>query len=444
MSKPTLLGAPSAKSDLEDETQRLLIKEKGPIISQLSSSPLAWTWTILGPGLLVCLADTDAGCLVVAAQSGARWGYALLAMQLALIPVLYLAQELTVRLAICTQMGHTACIRERFGPFWAWLTTGLLVISCVGAVISEMSGVASVAELWGFSRLVGTFGSAILVSSVVIFCNYKQVEVIGVSLGLFELAFVATMFLLKPNPVEMVKGFGEFPIQKPEFSELVASNIGAVIMPWMIYFQQSAIVARKMSSAQDMQNERSVTLFGSVLTQMVMIGTLVSMAAAHPSNTDLHDVGDIALALAPTFGHTLSKVLVSLGFIGGSLSGAFVVALAAAWAVCEASGKDNPFSLDSSFKDSPVFYSSFLAVIVGGVLVLLTGVDVIRLNVYIELMDALLMPMAIGFLFVLATGSQCPEGIRVTGVHKWVVGILFTICTIFAVGSGFYSLFNTK
>jgi NRAMP (natural resistance-associated macrophage protein)-like metal ion transporter len=439
--KPDVLGAQGA-DDIENE--RLLIKDKGPIASRLSSSPLAWTWTVLGPGLLVCLADTDAGCLVVAAQSGARWGYALLALQLVLIPVLYLAQELTVRLAICTQMGHTACIREQFGPVWAWITTSLLVISCVGAVISEMSGVASVAELWGFSRLVGTFGAAILVASVVILCNYRQVEYIGVTLGMFEIVFIFTMFLLKPDPVDMVKGFAEFPVEKPEFSELVASNIGAVIMPWMIYFQQSAIVARKMHTAEDMQNERSTTLFGSFLTQFVMIGTMVSMAAAHPNNTDLNDVGDIAQALAPTFGLTLSQVLVSLGFVGGSISGAFVVALAAAWAVCEAGQWDNRFSLDSSFKDSPVFYSSFIAVIVVGVLVLLSGVDVIRLNVYIELMDALLMPMAIGFLYALATGPQCPEGIRVTGLHKGLLAIVFTLCTIFALGSGFYSIFSGK
>merc|ERR1719299_370776 len=130
------------------------------------------------------------------------------------------------------------------------------------------------------------------------------------------------MFILRPSPTDMMNGgLTSFPLQNKEFSELVASNIGAVIMPWMIYFQQSAIVARKMLTAEHMQNERSVTLFGSILTQMVMIGTLVSMAAAHPSNTDLHSVGDIAQALAPTFGLEASKVLVSLGFIGGSLSG---------------------------------------------------------------------------------------------------------------------------
>ena len=47
---------------------------------------------VLGPGLVVMLADTDAGSVVTAAQSGAQWGYKLLLLQFLLMPVLYLVQ----------------------------------------------------------------------------------------------------------------------------------------------------------------------------------------------------------------------------------------------------------------------------------------------------------------------------------------------------------------
>ena len=67
---------------------------------------------VLGPGLVVMLADTDVGSIVTAAQSGVQWGYRLLLLQLLLIPVLYIVQELTVRLAIFTQRGHGELIRE--------------------------------------------------------------------------------------------------------------------------------------------------------------------------------------------------------------------------------------------------------------------------------------------------------------------------------------------
>ena len=76
---------------------------------------------VWGPGLLVMLADTDAGNVVTAAQGGAEWGYRLLPFIILLIPMLYMVQELTVRLGVATGLGHGELIRARFGPRRAWL-----------------------------------------------------------------------------------------------------------------------------------------------------------------------------------------------------------------------------------------------------------------------------------------------------------------------------------
>ena len=48
---------------------------------------------VAGPGLVVMLADTDAGSVITAAQSGAQWGYRLLLLQAILIPILYVVLE---------------------------------------------------------------------------------------------------------------------------------------------------------------------------------------------------------------------------------------------------------------------------------------------------------------------------------------------------------------
>jgi hypothetical protein len=64
-------------------------------------APLRWI-SVWGPGLLVMLADTDAGNVVTGAQAGARWGYRLLPLLLVPMPMLYMVQELTVRLGIYT------------------------------------------------------------------------------------------------------------------------------------------------------------------------------------------------------------------------------------------------------------------------------------------------------------------------------------------------------
>jgi Mn2+/Fe2+ NRAMP family transporter len=59
-------------------------------------------FAVLGPGLVVMLADTDVGSIITAAQSGVQWGYSLLLLQAILMPILYVVQELTVRLGIFT------------------------------------------------------------------------------------------------------------------------------------------------------------------------------------------------------------------------------------------------------------------------------------------------------------------------------------------------------
>ena len=68
-----------------------------------------------GPGLVVMLADTDAGSIITASQSGAQWGYRMVLPQVLLIPILYVVQEMTVRLGIITGKGHGFLIRELFG-----------------------------------------------------------------------------------------------------------------------------------------------------------------------------------------------------------------------------------------------------------------------------------------------------------------------------------------
>src|ERR1700727_1242110 len=125
--------------------------------TETQSSALGAVWffrsiAVWGPGLLVMLADTDAGNVVTAAQSGSQWGYRLLPVVLLLIPMLYMVQESTVRLGVYTGRGHGELIRVRFGLGWARLSTLGLAGAVVGSLITEFTGVAGVGELFGLSR----------------------------------------------------------------------------------------------------------------------------------------------------------------------------------------------------------------------------------------------------------------------------------------------------
>src|SRR5271167_1761740 len=145
----------------------------------------------LGPGILVMLADTDAGSIITAAQSGAQWGYKLLALQVLLIPILYVVQELTLRLGLVTGRGHGELIRDTFGRGWAWFSVSTLMLACVGAIVTQLSGLAGVASMFNIPPPL-VLGAVVTLIIVMVWTgSYRSVERIAIVFGLFELAFVA-------------------------------------------------------------------------------------------------------------------------------------------------------------------------------------------------------------------------------------------------------------
>ena len=161
--------------------------------------PRQWV-LVWGPGLLVMLADTDAGNVVTGAQAGAQWGYRLLPLLLLLIPMLYMLQELTVRLGLHTGRGHGELIRERFGVGWAWLSTAGLAAAVIGSLITEFTGVAGIGELYGLSRGLTLPLSAAALLAIVATGSYRRVERTAIVIGLFELAFFAVAWAARPSP----------------------------------------------------------------------------------------------------------------------------------------------------------------------------------------------------------------------------------------------------
>src|SRR5208282_1419751 len=211
------------------------------------------------------------------AQSGAQWGYRLLLLQLVLVPILYIVQELTVRLGIISGKGRGELIRERYGSGWAWLSVGTLLLSCIGALLSELSGMAGVGLLFG---VPAWFTLTLVVGGLTLMAytgSYQSVERIAMGIGAFELVFLMVAWKARPGWSALTAGAISIPMQEPQYLYLVAANIGAVIMPWMVFYQQSAVVEKKLTTA-DLPAARWDTGLGALLTQLIMASVLVATA----------------------------------------------------------------------------------------------------------------------------------------------------------------------
>ncbi|RIV24733.1 divalent metal cation transporter [Alicyclobacillaceae bacterium I2511] len=371
-----------------------------------------------GPGLMVMLADTDAGSVITAAQSGAQWGYRMVLPQLVLIPILFLVQEMTVRLGIVTGKGHGELIREHFGWKWAWLSVGALFVAAVGALVTEFSGIAGVSELFGIPRWLSVGVSAILLAGIGVSGNYKKVERIGIAVGLLEVFFIPAALLAHPHLHNLMQQMMLVPLGNRNFLFLLAANVGAVIMPWMVFYQQGAVIDKHLRPT-DLPAARRDTLFGSVLTQVIMIAIVVAIAATlytiHPGQP-LASIGSITSGLAPFLGWDVARWVFGLGMLGASFVAALVVSVAGAWGVTEAIGCNH--SLNAKFSDAKVFYILYTLAYVGGALLVLGNLNLVKLNIDVEVMNAMLLPIVLGFL--LALEAKLPTRWRMVGRRKWV------------------------
>ena len=398
-------------------------------------SRLARFLAVVGPGFVVMLADTDVGSIITAGQSGVQWGYRLLLLQVVLMPILYVVQELTVRLGIFTGRGHGELIAETFGKLWAWVSVAGLAVAVAGALLSEFSGVAGVGELYGVSRWVTLPVAAIALLGVVLSGGYRRVERIAIALGLFELAFFAVAFTAQPSLPEMASGALSIPFTDTKYLYLVAANIGAVIMPWMVFYQQSAIADKRLRP-EHFRAARVDTAIGAVVTQLVMAAVLVAAAAyvgTVDPDRDMKTIGDLAGALTPLFGSAVGKLLFSAGVLGAGMVAAIVASLALAWGVGEVGGYKR--SLELRPMQAPWFYGVFSVAVVLAALLIAVWPDLVALNVAVQVMNALLLPLVLGFLIALAA-KALPEPVRLRGAYFWVVCIVAGVTCALGVYGG--------
>lgn len=390
---------------------------------------------IIGPGLIVMLADTDAGSVIVAAQSGAVWGYKLLALQFILMPILFIAQELTVRLGLVTGMGHGELIKQRFGTFWAWLSVSTLLVCCVGAIITELSGLAAVGSLFGVSANITVTAVVIFLIIIVWTGSYRSVERIALMIGAFELVFIFVAWEARPAGHEMLQSFLQVPWHDTKYLYMSAANIGAVIMPWMIFYQQSAVLDKGLTT-DNLGAARWDTLIGAIITQAIMAAVLIATAATigrtNPG-ASLDTVTQISDALTPSLGYTAGRILFALGMAGAALVAAIVVSLTAAWGLGEITGYRR--SLQDHPKKAPWFYAVYTATLIIGGIVVASGIDLVSLSVAVEVMNALLLPIVLGFLYLLALYAL-PEKYKLKGAYAWIVGLILGITSLFGLYAG--------
>ncbi len=391
---------------------------------------------VLGPGFVVMIADMDAGSVTTAGVSGAQWGYRLIPLQILLIPILYLVQSMTSRLGCVTKKGHGELIKEYYGAKWATFATVTLFLVVFSALITEFAGIAAAGEIFGIPKVLSV-GVSFLVLLLVIFTgSYRRAEMIALIFSLIGFVFIPAAIFAHPSVHELVfKGlFASQPLLNKNYIWLIAANAGAVIMPWMIYYQQSATVDKNLCS-KDVKLAETDTLIGSIATQVLMIAVIVMTGAtlykAHIVPSTARAIGMSLIPLAGTY----AGALFAVGLFSSSILAAFVVSMAFTWAAGETWGYKH--SLNLPFKEAKLFYFVYIALLFfSAILILIPRIPLVSIMIDVEAFNGFILPVVLGFLIALA-GSK-----RILGNYAYskktiaVVGLLGLVMVVLGIMTG--------
>jgi len=227
---------------------------------------------IAGPGIIVMVADNDAGGITTYTATGAKYGFHLIWFLILLGPVAYYVQEMTVRLGTVTKRGHAEAIFHAFGSFWGWFSLLDLVMLNWLTMITEFIGMTAALSIFGVPRIVTVILASIMMGTMVIQGRYWTWEKAAFVFCALNLIYIPAAFMIDPPVREVLRG--SFIPQLPpggftnELFFFLMANIGTTIAPWMIFFQQSAVVDKSLQE-KDITGGKVDTGIGAFFTVVV-------------------------------------------------------------------------------------------------------------------------------------------------------------------------------
>jgi Mn2+/Fe2+ NRAMP family transporter len=379
--------------------------------TRAAKSSLRLLWLLAGPGVLVMLGENDGPSMVSYATSGATYGIGFFAPFILLTFLMaYAVQEMTVRLGVATHRGHSELIFQRFGRFWGYFAMGDLVFGNLLTLVTEFIAIQAGGLYFGLpSWLSVAIGVALVLGSLG-FRRYVTWERALMGLAAFNLLFVPAALLAHPDGAALghaLATWGPLPGGfTTAFLTLVLANVGATVTPWMIFFQQSAVVDKGMTRA-DLPQGRMDTAIGAILAAVAAIATLVATAPLFAAKVDVSQFAsgaDFATALQPLIG-TTGATLFALGIIEAGLVAAMTISTSSSYSLAETVSARH--SLNLNFANGRLFYgAAIVSTLLAAGIVLIPGAPLLAMTLTVNVIATLLMAPALLLLLLLANDRE--------------------------------------
>ncbi|MDN7911682.1 NRAMP family divalent metal transporter [Burkholderia cepacia] len=365
---------------------------------------------IIGPGLIVMVGDNDAGAFGTYTQAGQNYGTTLLWTLLLLVPVLYVNQEMVLRLGAVTGVGHARLIFERFGKFWgAFSVIDLFLLNAL-TIVTEFIGITFVLDFFGLPKVAGVCVAAALTMAAVSTGDFRRFERFAIGLCVLSLLLVPVLVSIHPPVAQMTRDF--FVPNWPAHAKLsdvmllVIGIVGTTVAPWQLFFQQSYVIDKRITP-RFMKYEKADLWIGIafvLIGAVAMIGFSAALFNGHPEAGNFADAGGIIAGLEKYAGRT-SATLFAVALLDACIIGAAAVSLSTAYAIGDVFKIRH--SLHRGVSDAKGFYLVYFGIVAAAAtLVLIPGSPLGLLTEAVQTLAGVLLPSATVFLLVLCNDRQ--------------------------------------
>jgi Mn2+/Fe2+ NRAMP family transporter len=378
---------------------------------------------VLGPGLIAANAGNDAGGIATYASVGAKYGYDLLWMMVLITVSLIVVQEMAARMGAVTGKGLAELIREQYGVRWSFFATASVLVANLGICISEFVGIGAALGLAGIPPQASVPVAALLVWLLLVRGSYKVAERIFVLMTIPFFAYPIAAILAHPSWSHVGRAIVAPHVQLSSgYLFLFIATAGTTITPFMQLYVQSAVVERGIGP-EELNAERAEVVSGSIFANLVASFIIVATGATlfvHGDHT-VNNAADAARALKP-FAGRFAEALFAVGLLGASLLAAAILPVTAAYVIAETFGFEKGISHRA--RQAPVFVGVISALIAIGTLVaIVPGVPVIPLLVGVQVVNGVLLPITLFFVWRLASNRELMNGYANSRAFDAVAGV---------------------
>jgi Mn2+/Fe2+ NRAMP family transporter len=383
-------------------------------IKKWRTSPFGRRWliflTVFGPATITAMSDNDAAGVATYSIAGSKLGYPVLFLLLIITILLAVTQEMGMRLTLITEKGLADLIREKFGVKAAVFIFFALAIANMGTLIGDMSAIRTTAAMFNIPAapiiiIIITFTFFFISKG-----NYKVTQSVMLISCLFYLTYIISAFKANPNwglafsNLVYPHGVAFTQSYLKDYLIIGMGVLGTTITPWGQFFISSFAFDKKIEK-KNVAFSQAETYWGAFLTDFFSFFMIVATAStlfAH--GITLVSGEQAALAIQP-FAGQLAGTLFALGILNAGFMGIVVVSLSTAYAFSEFFGLSG--SLNTSYTQSKTFYAIFLTQLVfaGGV-VMLPGINIFRLVIITQAINAMVLPLVFYFLIKLSSNPE--------------------------------------